>query len=100
MGAAHRAAAMRTSSEPEIFMAKPLLVSSMRQMEESHCVSLQDAVTVGGRQIKLVQNRRRIFNILGGEIIRADHNPVRPNQADKKAEGLRIINQIIVMEAP
>src|ERR1700694_3100036 len=68
-------------------------------MKELHRVSLQDAVAVSGRKVKLIQHRRRIFDVLGGEVIRADHDAVGSDQADEKTERLRIINQIVVMES-
>src|SRR6266704_7220095 len=67
-------------------------------MKEPHRVSFQDAVAVGGRELELIEDRRRIFDIPGGEVIRADHDAVGSDQAHEKTERLRIINQIIVME--
>src|ERR1700680_3513523 len=68
-------------------------------MKELHRVSLQDAVAVSGRKVKLIQDRCRIFDVLGGEVIRADHDAVGSDQAHEKTERLRIINQIVVMES-
>src|SRR5712671_3807293 len=68
-------------------------------MKEPHRVAFQDAIAVGGREVKLIQNRRRIFDIFGGEVIRADHDAVESDQAYEKTKRLRIINQIVVMES-
>ena len=45
-------------------------------MKKPHRVSFQDAVTVGRREVELIQDRRWIFDILGGEVIRAYHDAV------------------------
>lgn len=46
------------------------------QMKESHCVSSQNALAVGGRKVELIEDRRGIINVLGGEMIRANHDAV------------------------
>ena len=38
-------------------------------MKEPHRVSLQDAVAVRGRELELVQDRGRIFDVFGGEVV-------------------------------
>ena len=68
-------------------------------MKEPHRVSFQDAIAVGGRKVKLIQDRRRIFDVLGGEVICADYDAVGSDQTYEKTERLRIINQIVVMES-
>src|SRR5882672_11966020 len=68
-------------------------------MKEPHRVSFQDAVAVGNRESELIQDRGRIFDVLGGEVVRADHDAVGSDYAHEKTERLRIINQIVVMES-
>src|SRR5437868_5060205 len=68
-------------------------------MKEPHRVPFQDAIAVAGREIKLIQDGRRVFDVLGGEIIGANDDAVVSDQAYEETEGLRIINQIVVMKA-
>src|SRR4030088_1929172 len=72
---------------------------NLGQMKESHRVPFQDAVAVGGREVKLVEDRSGILDVLGGEVIRADHDAVGSDHAQEKTERFRIINQIVVMES-
>ena len=69
------------------------------QMKKPHRIPFQDAVAVGCGKVELIQDSRRVFDVLGGEVIRAYYDAVRSDQADEKAERLRIINQIVVMES-
>src|SRR5215467_6366188 len=68
------------------------------QPQESLRVSSQDAVEIGGRKVQLFHKRVGIFDILGGEEIRADHNTVGADLADQEAQGLRVIIQVVVVE--
>src|SRR5712691_11034175 len=68
-------------------------------MKEPHRVSFQDAFAVGGREFELVQDRGRIFDVLSGEVVSADHDTVGSDHAHEKTQRLRIINQIVVMES-
>ena len=45
-------------------------VTWLLQMKESHRVSSQNALAVGGRKVELIEDRRRIIDVLGGEMIR------------------------------
>src|SRR4029434_10072464 len=68
-------------------MQKPLRVSS------------QDAIEIAGWKFQLLHERVRIFDILRGEQIRADHDTVRPDFADEKAQRFGIVIEIVVMES-
>ena len=62
-------------------------------------VPAQDARAVGGRKIELIQYGRRVFDVSGGEIIRAHHDAVGSDHSHEKSERLRIVNQIVVVES-
>src|SRR5215831_14312611 len=68
------------------------------QVKESYGIALQDTIAVDGRKLKLIKDRRGIFDILRGEVVRADDDPVRADEAHQETEGLRVIDQIIVMK--
>src|SRR5579863_9154456 len=69
-------------------------------MQKLDGVSLQDAVALRGREIKLVQDLARILYVLRGENVRAHHDAVRADHGDQELERLRIVDQIVVVEAP
>src|SRR5215467_10596162 len=68
-------------------------------MKKPHRVSFQDSVAIGSGQVKLIQHSGRIFDVLGGEVISADHDAIGPDQAHQKLERLRIIDQVVVMKS-
>src|SRR5258706_2772703 len=70
------------------------------QMQKPLRVPSQDAIEIGGWQFQLFHERVRIFDIPRGEEIRADHNAVRPDLVDQKAQRIGIVIEIVVMESP
>ena len=51
------------------------------EMKKPHRISFEDAVAVGGSEVKLIQHRGGIFDVLGGEVVRAHYDAIGPDQA-------------------
>src|SRR5262249_8799659 len=64
-------------------------------MEQSHRVAPQNAIEIRGRKFQLLDEGIRIFDILRGKQIRADHDAIRTDFVDEETQGLRIVVQVI-----
>src|SRR5215813_1967677 len=70
------------------------------EMEQSPRVASQNAIEIRGRKFQLLDEGIRIFDILRGKQIRADHDAIRTDFVDEETQGLRIVVQVIVMKTP